>query len=220
MDFSPFTGCAATALALVILQLRFFVIALNRFLAEERLKHSETSSQVLSSLEDSFAVRKCSATTRSLGTGHRSKKHKKTSTRSSEGTGNDAARGPPTSGYLPESAAIASHMRRSIVDTSNAHDDIRSKTPAYGRSKHAGTLSRSSTVEANKRLSTLCREQPSPKVTSRQASRDGHAMRQSRQKPSKTTPESGRPKIFVSSGSRFWAHVVEKRAREWAKTEH
>jgi len=52
----------------------------------------------------------------------------------------------------------------------------------------------------------------------RQASRDGHAMRQIRQKPSKTTPESGRPRIYVSSGCRFDAHVVEKMARERAKT--
>ena len=221
MGFSLFTGCAAIAFALVILQLLFFVLALKRFLAEERVKHSETSAQVLSSLEDSCAVRKCSATTRSPGTGHRSKKHKKTSTRSSEGTGDDAARRPPTSGYSPESAAIAPHTRRSVVGTkpSNAHDDIRSKKPTSGRSKHAGTLPRSSAVEGNDRLSTPRREQPSPQVTSRQASRDGHAMRHSHQKPSKTTPESGRRRTFVSSGCRFDAHVVEKRlAREGAKT--
>merc|ERR1711939_731781 len=220
MHFSPFTGCAAIAFALVILQLLFFVLGLKRFLAEERVKHSETSAQVLSSLEDSCAVRKCSATTRLPGTGHRSKKHKKTSTRSSEGTGDDAARRPPTSGYSPESAAIAPHKRRSVVGTkpSNAHDDIRSKKPTSGRSKHAGTLPRSSAVEGNDRLSTPRREQPSPQVTSRQASRDGHAMRHSRQKPSKTTPESGRRRTFVSSGCRFYAHVVEKMARDRAKT--
>ena len=52
----------------------------------------------------------------------------------------------------------------------------------------------------------------------RQASRDGPAMRQIREKPQKTTPESGRPRIHVSSGCRFDAHVVEKMARERAKT--
>ena len=215
MHFSPFTGCAAVAFALVILQLLFFVLALKRFLAEERVKHSDTSAQVLSSLEDSFAVRKCSVTTRSPGTGHRSKKHKRTSTRSSEGTGHGAAQEPPTSG-----SSLERHMRNSVVGTkpSNAHDDIRSKKPASGRSKHAGTLPRSSTVEANERLSTPRREQPSPYVTSRQASRDGHATRQSRQKPSKTTPESGRPRIYISSGCRYYAYVVEKMERERAKT--
>ena len=166
MDFGHVAGCAGIALA--VLQLLHFVTALRRYVAEERQKRAETAAQVLHLLEDyllqdsPMRMKPCNACRHTL--------HKTSACRLSAPSSltdkkkiHVAAQRPRASTSTGEERSpIASHKQRCIVgiETPHTRDDtcheIHSAKLTSGRSKHAGSLPRSSIAEAmaNDRFST------------------------------------------------------------------
>jgi hypothetical protein len=171
MDFASSASCAGIALALVILQLLFFVTALRGFVAEERKKQAETAAQLLCSLGISC---KSSSMNRSAGTGG------ETSPSSTDEKNNHvyALRSRASS----SASDISSHKKRAVASVKSSRArDIRSTKLPHG----------------------------SPKRSSPLSSRAESATH----RPRETVTETGRPKMTVSSGCRFYGNVVEKTVR-------
>jgi hypothetical protein len=226
MDFATCAGCAGITLALLVLPHLLFVVQIRGFVAEERRRRGEASAQMLRSLEDSLAERQHSPMKESPDTGHRHKLHKasvcKPSPRSSCSTDKHcdraASQRPRASASTPgRAAANASHKQRPAVGIGSF--DMRSSKLASGCSKGAGSMPVMSIVEAraSTRFSTSCGTLPCPpQVASGQVACPAHATQHRRRSEGRreTMVESGRPKISVSSGSRFYGNVVEERAKQ------
>ena len=207
MDWEAFAACAglALALALVILQVCLFATGLRGFVAEERRKRAETAAQVLRSLAE---------TKQSSGASSRRKLHKASvreprplSTCSAHKHTNDAASlRPRASSTTPERP---SHKHRSVVGVGSSHprDGVRSAKLVSG----CPFLPSIEEAKANKGFSAPCCTLPSrPRG---QVAGPALAVQHRQERPREAMAESGRPAVSVSSGSRFYANVVEERWR-------
>jgi len=194
MESGAFAACAGLGLGLVILQQLFFATALRGFVAEERRKRAETAAQVLRSLEDAPAQRKHSPMKGSSGTGHRYKLHKTfVCDHSPQLTCSARKRTDHAASIRPLGSSSTPTVG---VGSPHARDGVRSTKLASGCTKRAGTLP------------------PLPSKSSGLVACPAHPPQRRRERPRETMAESGRPKISVSSGSRFYGNVVEEMVRK------